>query len=119
MSHLPADAHRRLDSKTPPPAKGEWRLIGPDGREWRGPSPLSTVSAEMRERVPPEIQLARVMAAVSEPDLADRHLQLGKFYGVSHVDDLVDRMEQHIARLQAKIPRTLGFDLVPPPTRIG
>jgi len=64
---------------------------------------LNCVRAEMDDRVPASVQLARVMAAVDEPDFADRHVQLGKFYGAPNVDALVDAMEGHIARLQEKV----------------
>jgi uncharacterized small protein (DUF1192 family) len=36
--------------------------------------------------------------------MADDHAQLMKFYGVEKVDDLINAMEEHIARLQARVP---------------
>ena len=83
--------------------EGVWTLTAPDGRAWKADSPLRCVRAEMDDRVPASVQLARVMAAVDEPDFADRHVQLGKFYGAPNVDALVDAMEGHIARLQEKV----------------
>ena len=94
--------------------------MAPDGRRWTGATPLQTVSAEMRERVPAPVALARIIAAASEPDLADRHIQVGMFNGVSHCDDLVDQMELHIERLQAKLAeRTPPFIFAPQRVREG
>lgn len=87
---------------TAAPMEGTWRLVAPDGREWVAESPLHCVREEMRERVPPSVQLARVLAAAEESDLAERHVQLGAFYGVKHTDDLIDAMEKHIESLQRK-----------------
>lgn len=87
---------------TPQPMAGEWTLIAPDGRRWRAPSPLHCVRLEMLERVPPSVQLARVLVAAEEPDLAERHVRLGAFYEVKHADDLIDAMEKHIDSLQRK-----------------
>ena len=78
-------------------------LTAPDGRMWQAESPLRCASREQRERVPPDVALARVLAAANEPDFAERHVQLGKFYGAANVDDLVDKMEAHILRLQEKL----------------
>lgn len=87
---------------TAAPMEGTWRLVAPDGREWEAPSPLHCVRLEMLKRVPPSVQMARVLAAVEESDLAERHAQLGDFYGVKHADDLIDMMEKHIESLQRK-----------------
>jgi hypothetical protein len=46
---------------------------------------------------------ARVMAMEDEPDFAERHVQLGKFYSAKNTDELIDRMEGHILRLQEKV----------------
>lgn len=41
---------------------------------------------------------ARVLADTGEPDFAERHLQLAK-----NVDELIDKMETHITRLQGRL----------------
>ena len=56
----------------------------------------------MLNRVPPSVQMARVLAAAEESDLAERHVQLGTFYNAKHADDLIDAMEKHIESLQRK-----------------
>jgi hypothetical protein len=88
---------------TPKPMQGTWTLTAPDGRTWQADSPLRACSAEQRERVPPAVALARVMAMADEPDFAERHIQLGKFYSAKNTDELIDRMEGHILRLQEKV----------------
>lgn len=83
--------------------QGMWELTAPDGVRWIADSPMHCVSMEQRTRVPDDVALARVMAAASEPDFADRHVQLGKFYSATDTDDLIDKMERHITRLQGRL----------------
>jgi hypothetical protein len=95
---------------TPKPMQGTWTLTAPDGRTWQADSPLRACSAEQRERVPPAVALARVMAMADEPDFAERHIQLGKFYSAKNTDELINKMESHIAKLQSKLAAaTPGF----------
>ena len=104
----------------PKPQEGTWVLVAPDGRDWTGPSPLKCVQAEMNDRIPPVEQLQRITAAVNEPDFADRHLQLAGFYSASNVDDLVDKMEAHINKLQEKLAaHTPPFSFAPEQVRGG
>jgi|ERR1700758_1932953 len=49
------------EEKTLPPQVGTWTLVGPDGRQWTGPTPLSVVSQENAERVPAHVRLQRIM----------------------------------------------------------
>jgi ADP-ribose pyrophosphatase YjhB (NUDIX family) len=106
--------------ETPKPMQGTWMLTRPDGKHIAGESPLHCVRAEMNERVPPSVQLARVMAAVDEPDFAERHVELGQFYSAANVDDLIDKMEAHIARLQEKVASTARpFSFAPQRVREG
>lgn len=90
---------------TPKAMEGTWTLTAPDGRQFQAPSPLHCVRAEMDERVPPSEQLARVLAAASEPDFAERHLRLAEFYRASNTDDLIDKLDGHVARLQVKLAK--------------
>ena len=83
--------------------EGTWTLTAPDGRTWQSDSPLGCVRAEQRERVPDEVALARIWAAVDESDFTERHVQLGSFYTVKNMEDLIDKMEGHIARLQGRL----------------
>lgn len=50
---------------TPPPMRGTWTLIAPDGRKWEGDSPLRLAAAEQRERVPDQVAVQRVLDAAS------------------------------------------------------
>lgn len=50
-------------SNTPKPQEGIWTLTAPDGRKWQAATPLLAISAEIRERVPPDVALARIRAA--------------------------------------------------------
>ena len=62
--------------------------------------------------------LAKADAAM--PDFAERHVQLGKFYAATDTDDLIDKMEQHIARLQEKVAAlTPKFSFAPQIVREG
>lgn len=106
--------------ETPKPQQGTWTLTAPDGRQWQADSPLRTVSLEQRERVPADVALGRVLAMASEPDFAERHVQLGKFYEATDTDDLIDKMEQHIKRLQDKVAGlTPKFSFAPQIVREG
>jgi hypothetical protein len=88
---------------TPKAMEGTWMLVAPNGKEYAADSPLRCLKMEMDERVPPSVALARVLAIADEPDFAERHVQLGKFYSAKNTDELIDRMEGHIARLQEKV----------------
>jgi len=106
--------------ETPKPMEGTWTLTAPDGRIWQADSPLRACSLEQRERVPPEVGLARVLAMADEPDFAERHVQLGKFYAATNTDDLIDKMEAHILRLQDKLAaKTPPFSFAPQRAREG
>lgn len=85
---------------TPKPMQGTWKLVRPDGRIYHADSPLRCASFEMSERVPPIVQVARVLAMANEPDFAERHVQLGKLYAAANTDDLIDKMDAHVVKLQ-------------------
>ena len=105
QSKLPAQvgSHAGLASTaTAAPMEGTWRLVAPNGREWEAESPLHCVRKEMSARVPPSVQLARILAAAEEPDFAERHVQLGTFYAAKNTDELIDRLNSHVCRLQAR-----------------
>lgn len=60
------------DTPTPKAQSGTWTLVAPDGRQWQGDSPIKVVRAEMRERVPAEVGLARILReALSPPAASD------------------------------------------------
>lgn len=106
--------------ETPKPMPGTWILTAPDGRTWQADSPLRACSLEQRERVPQEVGLARVLAMADEPDFAERHVHLGKFYAATNTDDLIDKMEGHILRLQDKLAaKTPPFSFAPQRVREG
>ena len=104
--------------ETPKPMQGTWTLTAPDGRTWQAESPLRCAGLEQRERVPPEVGMARVLAMADEPDFAERHVQLGKFYGAANVGDLVDKMEHHIGKLQQKLAEAPRFIAGAFPSRV-
>jgi carbamate kinase len=89
--------------ETPKPMQGTWTLTAPDGVNWCAESPIACLNAEQSERVPASVALARLLVAASEPDFAERHVRLGKFYAATDTDDLIDKMETHITRLQDKV----------------
>lgn len=106
--------------ETPQPMAGTWRLTAPDGRYWEGMTPLAATRAEQAERVPADVALARVLAMANESDFAERHVQLGKFYDAKNTDDLIDKMEVHITRLQARLAeKTPPFSFAPQRVREG
>lgn len=102
LAKLRGEAHARYESYDES-SSGTWTLIAPDGRQWQGQTPLAALSAEQSERIPADVALGRVLSAADEPDFAERHVQLGTFYGAKNTDDLIDKMEAHIARLQEKL----------------
>lgn len=61
---------------TPKPQTGTWMLTAPDGRTWEAASPLHCCSAEMRERVPANVALARILntAKLSPEEASDESL---------------------------------------------
>ena len=89
--------------ETPKPMTGTWHLEAPDGRRWAGSCPINCVAQELAERVPVQVQLARMLAIVAEPDLDERHATLCVEYGTGKVDDLVDKLHAEITELRAKL----------------
>ena len=89
--------------KTSPPVSGEWKLTSPDGRTWVAESPILCVRKEQEERIPPTVALARIMKFATESEFAEKHLQLAEFYSAENKEELIDKMERHIEKLQEKI----------------
>lgn len=56
-----------MSIQTPKPAQGTWTLTAPDGRTWQADHPLKCCAMEQRERVPPDVALARIKAAAHRP----------------------------------------------------
>ena len=50
--------------ETKKPMQGTWTLIAPDGRRYEADSPIACCSKEQRERVPAEVALDRLCAAM-------------------------------------------------------
>jgi hypothetical protein len=101
------------------PMKGTWVLVAPNGREYTGLSPIQALRAEQEERVPADVALANVLAA-NEPDFAERHVRLSKFYQATNTDDLIDKMEAHITKLQNTVlGLTTPFSFAPQRVREG
>lgn len=55
-------------SPTPKAQAGTWTLTAPDGRTWQADTPLRCAAAEQRERVPPDVALARIVRGLDEPE---------------------------------------------------
>lgn len=89
--------------ETPKSMAGTWHLEAPDGRRWAGSCPINCVAQELAERVPVQVQLARVLAIADEPDLDERHAKLGVEYGTVKVDELVDKLQAERDELRAKL----------------
>lgn len=51
---------------------GMWTLVAPDGRTFKAETPLKCCALEMRERVPPELALARIQEAITCKKCGDR-----------------------------------------------
>lgn len=65
LEHLSDDEVVKLAARpTPKPMAGEWTLTAPDGRTWKAASPIHCVQAESKDRIPPEIALARIRASL-------------------------------------------------------
>lgn len=68
LEHLSDDEVIKLAAKpTPKPMAGEWTLTAPDGRTWTAESPIHCVQAESKDRIPPDIALARIRASLLRP----------------------------------------------------
>lgn len=67
------------DTPTPKAQEGEWTLTAPDGRQWKADSPLKCVSNEIRERVPPDVAMARINRELESGD--QPHAGLDNPYG--------------------------------------
>ena len=88
--------------ETPKSMAGTRHLEAPDGRKWAGSGPLACVAQEISERVPVQVQLARVLAIADEPDLDERHAKLGVEYGTVKVDELVDKLQAERDELHSR-----------------
>lgn len=53
------------------PEPGTWRLISPSGAEHIGDSPMRALAVEVNARVPAEVALKRIYAAIA-PTLEDK-----------------------------------------------
>lgn len=62
----PSIPQKLPESTTPRWQAGTWTLTAPDGRTWQADSPLKTVGAEQRDRIPAELALKRIFAACEE-----------------------------------------------------
>jgi hypothetical protein len=52
---------------TPKPMPGIWQLRRPDGRYYMGESPIACLRMEQAERVPAQVAVQRVVAALAYP----------------------------------------------------
>jgi len=57
--------------ETPRPQECAWTLTAPDGRTWIAESPMRACSKEQRERVPPDVALARIFSMLDETEKGD------------------------------------------------
>ena len=49
-------------------AEGPWTLTGPDGKTWTADSPMKCVRAEMSDRIPPLVALARIKQSLLDAE---------------------------------------------------
>jgi len=59
-----AQVRELAEQPTPQPMAGQWTLTAPDGRSWKADSPIRCMHAEMNERIPPLLALARIRRAL-------------------------------------------------------
>lgn len=57
--------------KNPPAMEGTWILTAPNGREYIAESPLKCCAAEMHERIPPLVGIARIYTSTFLSDNPD------------------------------------------------
>lgn len=69
---------------TPKPQAGTWILFAPDGRKWEADSPLKVVGLEQRERVPPEVAVDRIFAALQGDRDAETEMRRLLTYAVEY-----------------------------------
>lgn len=48
------------------PQKCMWTLVAPDGRTWRARSPLRCLMAEQKQRIPANVRLQNIRAAMAD-----------------------------------------------------
>lgn len=63
-----AEVRKIAARPTPQPMVGEWTLTAPDGRTWKADNPMRCLTAEVNDRVPPLVALARIKRAVMDGD---------------------------------------------------
>lgn len=61
-----AQVRKLAEQPTPQPMAGEWTLTAPDGRAFTADSPIRCMHAEMNERIPPLLALARIRRALMD-----------------------------------------------------
>ncbi len=71
------------------PQAGTWTLTAPNGCYWLGMTPLAAVRAEMNERIPATVQLARIFAAADE-DAAQEQTEIARLQ--AQVAELADAL---------------------------
>lgn len=59
-------ARRIAARRTPKPQAGTWTLTAPDGRTWTAEGPLQCVTAEVNDRIPPDVALARIRMSLED-----------------------------------------------------
>lgn len=86
-----------MDTNTAPrPQAGTWTLTAPDGRQWQADRPLLCCAQEQRERIPPEVALARIAAAAAEAQpISDAVMDLVDRLG-SEAADVDPRAWEHL-----------------------
>ena len=74
------------------PMEGTWKLIAPDLREWYGDSPLECVRKEVRERIPAEVALKRIMNFVDEPTKEEIRMSTEIASALKCIEDITQQM---------------------------
>jgi hypothetical protein len=93
-----------MTESTPKALEGTWTLIGPDGRQWTGDSPLRVARAEQAERVPDSVAVKRIFTELTNPTIDQiLHNQVDISNPRDEVEVIIDT-----GRTQRKITVNIG-----------
>lgn len=81
--------------ETPKAEAGTWTLISPSGKQWQASNPIRCAAAEQRERVPPEVAMERIIAAIVEGDRDELEADRVRFQSWATSQGLQLRRDDH------------------------
>lgn len=83
----------QASAPAPAPAESKWLIRAPDGREWRGDSPLRACAAAQRDTTDPVLAMQRINAMVAEEN-AIRDAELAEAFERGRQQALADRAKE-------------------------